>query len=347
MAEPDTQIEENAYAEETRKDAEAIEAYLNNVYSLAVPRPPKPTSKELSFWTISGLESSIFAMSSVGSAVLSAIRTGGLFFLLEILLMKKFNIQDEIGNSLGIIAMISSLLAFEGFLIGYGLVKGRRSGRLEVSQTGMWISLVTVIAAGIFSSLSIVNMSEIINLIINVLMAIITGGAAAFVAFYSSENFGYILNHYIAKRNEILEGHQAEDARWRDAGVQAYKKSSYNIRSSRSASVYGNKSVQQPVSVNQQPASSSSSSKKKPGEMVREYIVEKLTSEKRFPSPKEIGDATGVIASTVYYAVNQFVVANQVQLREGNFLSDEDIEKSINALAKKDGVDPSAYRKDV
>ena len=190
MADEQVQNQENnIYDEATKNDAMAIESFLENVYAKSVPPPLKPNKKELSFWAIAGLESTIFVMSAIGAAVLSAIRTSGLFFILESLLMIKFNLDVNFGYGLGILAMVSSLLAFEGYLLGYGLVKGRRSGRLEVSNVGMWISMITVIAAGIFSSLSIVTLSETANLIVNGLMAVITGAAAAIVAFYASENF--------------------------------------------------------------------------------------------------------------------------------------------------------------
>lgn len=344
MAEEQVSAEDvDIYNEETQKDAEAIESYLKNVYSKQVPKPQKPTPQELSFWSIAGLESSIFVSSALGAAVLSAIRTGGLFYLLEVLLMKKFNIEPFIGGGLGFVAAISSLLAFEGFLLGYGLVKGKRSGKLEVSTTGMIISFVTVVAAGIFSSLSIVTLNETANMIINGVMAVITGGAAAAVAFFASENFGYIQNSVAAKRNDMLFAHQEADDKWREAGVRAYKKSHYNIRSSKS--IYGQTKVNQGVEEPKQNAPAPS--KKRPGEQVRDYIVSIINAEDRLPSQKEIQDALGVNASTSYYSFIEFVVANQVNIFKRGYMGAEEIEKYILALAKKNKVDPAQYRKDL
>lgn len=344
MAEEQNAEDVDIYTEETRKDAEAIESYLQNVYSLQVPPPQKPTPRDLSFWDIAGLESSIFVSSALGAAILSAIRTSGLFFLLEMLLMQKYNIDPLIGGGLGFIAAIASLLAFEGFLLGYGVVKGKRSGKMEVSTAGMIISFVTVVAAGIFSSLSIVTINETLEIVINTIMAVITGGAAAAVAFFASENFGYIQNSVAAKRNEKLFAHQEAINEWREKGVATYKRSHYNIRSSKS--IYGNHPLKQNQD-SKEVASISPSSKKRPGEQVRDYIVEVINSENRLPSQKEIQAALGINASTSYYSFIEFVVANQVNIFKRGYMSAEEIEKYILALAKKNKVDPSQYRKDL
>ena len=347
MADEQVQNQENnIYDEATKNDAMAIESFLENVYAKSVPPPLKPNKKELSFWAIAGLESTIFVMSAIGAAVLSAIRTSGLFFILESLLMIKFNLDVNFGYGLGILAMVSSLLAFEGYLLGYGLVKGRRSGRLEVSNVGMWISMITVIAAGIFSSLSIVTLSETANLIVNGLMAVITGAAAAIVAFYASENFGFIMNHVTAKRNEILKLHGDAYADWRSEGVASYKKSSYNIRSSKSEHVYGKKNNGSQQQAPQENASQPQT-KKRPGELVKEYMVNALNNENRLPEPKEIQDAYGLNPSTVYYAYAEFVVSNQQELFKRNYITADAIEKYVLALAKQKKVDPSEYRKDL
>ena len=181
----------NLYEQELQKDNQAFEAYLRNIYEKHVPRPTPPTEEDLSFWTIAGLESSLFVLSAVGAAVLSAVRTGGLFWLLETLLFAKFGTDYQAGgNILGFVSMVASLLAFEGFLLAFGLTKGRESGKMEVSKIGLNVSMVTVIAAGIFSSFSIVTLTNAQQQFMDIVLALITGGASALVAFYSSENFG-------------------------------------------------------------------------------------------------------------------------------------------------------------
>ena len=80
---------------------------------------------------------------------------------------------------------------------------------------------------------------------------------------------------------------------------------------------------------------------------MRDYIVEVINSENRLPSQKEIQAALGINASTSYYSFIEFVVANQVNIFKRGYMSAEEIEKYILALAKKNKVDPSQYRKDL
>jgi hypothetical protein len=233
------QEERNFYEEVLQKDGQAIEAYIEEVYSRSAPPPEPPNGDELSFWKIAGLESSLFVLSGVGAAILSAIRTGGLFYILEVLLIEKFGLNSTLGAGFGFVSMISALFAFEGFLLAYGLRKGKESGKINVSRTGLGISLVTVISAGVFSSFSIVNVTTGWQLLMNILLAIITGGASALIAFYASENLGFILNHVTSKKNEILSTHQKDYTRWREGAVGAYLNSAYNIRLKRSNKIYG------------------------------------------------------------------------------------------------------------
>jgi len=230
--------EENFYNEVLENDGQAIEAYLENVFSKSVPPPEPPSREDLSFWNIAGLESSLFTLSAIGAAILSAIRTGGLFYILEVLLIASFNIDNRIGSFFGWTSMITALLAFEGFLLAYGLTEGRKSGKQEVSKHGLWISMITVVAVGIFSSFSIVSVTSEVQTGMNIFLALITGGASAFVAFFSTKNLGYILNHVRAEKNRIEAEHRNAFIEWRQEGVDAYLSSKYNIRLKRSQKIY-------------------------------------------------------------------------------------------------------------
>jgi hypothetical protein len=234
------EVNDNVYESILSQDGEAIEAYLKNIYRKSVPEPEAPTSDDLSFWKIAGLESSMFVLSAIGAAILSAIRTGGLFYILEIKLIEKFEIDPLFGNIFGVISMITALLAFEGFLLAFGLTRGKESGRLEVSRVGMVLSLITIVGAGVFSSFSIVSVTDGFQSFMNILLALITGSASAFIAFYAAENLGFILNHVTAKKNEILSDHQEAYMNWREDAVSAYLKSHYNIRHKKSANIYNN-----------------------------------------------------------------------------------------------------------
>ena len=45
-------IEMDQYKETLREDAEAIQTYIEELYSVRVPPPLKPTSSDLSFWKL-------------------------------------------------------------------------------------------------------------------------------------------------------------------------------------------------------------------------------------------------------------------------------------------------------
>lgn len=314
-----SQEERNIYEEELRKDNEAFEAYLNNIYKKDVPRPEPPTPEELSFWRLAGLESSLFVMSAIGSALLSAIRTGGLFWLLEELLFQKFGLDDQfsfLGSILGFGSMIFALMAFEGFLLGYGLTKGRESGKMEVSKTGLIVSLVTVISAGIFSSFSIVNVTEGFQAFMNILLALITGGASALVAFYSSENLGFILNNVSSKKNEKLSEHREADRRWREDARDSYVSSHYNIRHKKSDRVYGSNT--QSTQSNQE--TSKSNQKQEPQKKLSKFdvaynfISEYYAQNKNLPTNKYVSENGDVALGTAYSALQKFTIDNAQEL---------------------------------
>ena len=322
--------ERNIYEEELRKDNEAFEAYLNNIYKKDVPRPEPPNKEELSFWRLAGLESSLFVLSAIGSALLSAIRTGGLFWLLEELLFQKFELDSQfsfLGNILGFGSMIFALMAFEGFLLGYGLTRGRESGRMEVSKTGLIVSLVTVISAGIFSSFSIVTVSDGWQAFMNIVLALITGGASALVAFYSSENLGFILNNVSSKRNEKLLEHRRADSQWREDARDSYVSSHYNIRHKKSDRVYGN---------NNQPSQSQQQSKedqkqeqqKKPSKFVMAYnfIVDYYSQYENIPTNKIVSDSASVALGTAFSAIQKFVIDNAQTLLNAGKITQKDLE---------------------
>jgi hypothetical protein len=326
-----SQEERNIYEEELRKDNEAFEAYLNNIYKKDVPRPEPPTPEELSFWRLAGLESSLFVMSAIGSALLSAIRTGGLFWLLEELLFQKFGLDSQfsfLGNVLGFGSMIFALLAFEGFLLGYGLTKGRESGKMEVSKTGLVVSLVTVISAGIFSSFSIVTVSEGWQAFMNIVLALITGGASALVAFYSSENLGFILNNVSSKKNEKLYEHRKADMRWREDARDSYVSSHYNIRHKKSDRVYGN--TQSPQSQQQPKQEQKQEQQKKLSkfEMAYNFINDYYLQNENIPTNKTVSETAGVALGTSYSALQKFVIDNAQLLLGSGKITEKDLEET-------------------
>lgn len=330
----------NLYEQELQKDNQAFEAYLKNIYEKHVPRPTPPTKDELSFWRIAGLESSLFVLSAIGAAFGSAIRTGGLFWLLETLLFAKFGLDQKysfFGDTLGLLSMVFSLLAFEGFLLGHGLARGRESGKIETSKTGIFVSMLTVIAAGIFSSFGIVDLSDEASVYFNVALALITGVAFGLVAYYSSENFGFILNNVTSKRNKILSNHQKDDSKWREAAREEYEKSNYNIRKNASSKIYnGNQGIQQsqkyenPSIINEEQKSKKLSKSEQAYDFVRNYYL----NNNSLPTNKIVSEKTGLALGTAFSAIENFVFDNADELISKGLVSQEKVEK----IRKSKGV---------
>ena len=216
---------------------EALEAYLKNIYSKEVSPPQKPDKTELSFWRIAGLQSSLFALSAFSGMILSAIRTGGVFFLIEDSLVKEFN-MGVLGTWLSFISMIAALGTFELFVLAYGLVKGMKSGKLEVSGLGVGIAMTTIIFASIFSSFSIVDVGSTTSLWFDIIMALVSALGSSLVVFFSSENLGFVVNSVSSVRNEKMRIHGDDYSLWRENGVKSYYNSIYNIQKAKSKRVY-------------------------------------------------------------------------------------------------------------
>lgn len=319
----DVSIEQ--YAKYIEEEEHRQELYLTKVFAKKVSEPVPPTKEELSFWRIAGLESSLFVMSGIGSAILSAIRTGGLFWLLEELLFKKFEALAWASGLFGFASMVAALMAFEGFLLAYGLTKGKESGKMEVSTTGLWISLVTVMAAGIFSSFSIVNVSDGWQSFMNIILALITGGASALVAYFSSENLGFIMNHINARKQEIQDAHTKAVLHWREQGIKSYttarkgimaNASSYNI------SVSNNTQVEQSTQEEQK--------KKSKAEIAYGAIQSYYNNNNGIPTNQYVVDNTGVALGSAHTAIENFKINNKEELLFKGIVTQDEITKLMS-----------------
>lgn len=327
----ETNLEDiNLYEQELQKDNQAFEAYLRNIYEKHVPRPTPPTKEDLSFWRIAGLESSLFVLSAVGAAFGSAIRTGGLFWLLETLLFAKFGLDEKysfFGDTLGLFSMVFSLLAFEGFLLAHGLAKGRESGKIETSKTGIFVSMLTVIAAGIFSSFGIVDLSDEASVYFNVALALITGVAFGLVAYYSSENFGFILNNVTSKRNKILSNHQKDDSKWREAAREEYEKSNYNIRRNASSKIYNGNQTSQQNQKSDNPSKPEVQKKLSKSEQAYDFVKQYYLKNDNLPTNKIVSESTGLALGTAFSAIESFVYDNAEELISKGLVSQEKVDK--------------------
>jgi len=177
------QEETNEFEHELQKDAMAQEAYVANVYSRRVPPPLPPTKDELSFWKIAGIEAVIFTLVSFGSVIFSSIRTGGLFYILETLLLKKFDIASGFGYFMGITAMVTALLMFEGLLAGDGFKKGKNNLDIETSDIGVWAALIVIILAGVFAGMGLLTLPEEVENWFYIGLALITAVATSFFTY--------------------------------------------------------------------------------------------------------------------------------------------------------------------
>jgi hypothetical protein len=232
----DEQQDQEFFSSNMEKDRNAFESYIENIYSQQVPSPLKPEKKDLSFWKIAGLEASLLVLAAVGGAGLSSLRTGTLFYLVELALLSKFSFDPILSNTFGFASMVLSLFAFECYLLGHALKSGRDSQKMNTSKWGLFMSFATIIGAGLFASFNIIpniNQSSPITLWVYILISLISGVGSGVVAFYSASDVGHILNQVDYKKNQKLSDHQDAYARWLKGAYDAYNSSKYNFRNKR------------------------------------------------------------------------------------------------------------------
>lgn len=232
---------ENVFDEFLLQDAQAQESYIQNIYSKKVPPPEKPTKEELSFWNIAGIEAVLFTVAAIGVVIFSSIRTGGLFFILEQLLLKEFGLSQIITDGFSLMSMIFSLLAFEGYVTADGFFKGKNNGSVKTSKIGVFSSLAVIVIAGIFTGIGLVELPESIKTGFYITIAIVTAIAGGIVAYFSGENIGFTFSKVQRDRIAIQERHREAYDRWLNDAVSSYQKSHYNIRHKSAEKIYGNK----------------------------------------------------------------------------------------------------------
>lgn len=213
-------------------EAEAIKKYVSEIYLKKVQEPQKPSQKDMSFWKIAGIEATLFTIAGLGIAVYSAIRTGGLFFIMETLLLQKFNMPEIIQSGFSWTAMVTSLLAFELYVLADGFSKGKKNKSLKRSNVGLFSSLGTIVLAGIFTGLGLIaNLNPTVELIFYITIAIVTAIAGGLVALYSGENIGYTVSLVQVTREKLNTDYKNDYKKWREDGVRAYNSSHYALGS--------------------------------------------------------------------------------------------------------------------
>jgi len=228
----------NIYNDQTLDDKNSLTAYLDNIYTNINPFPyARPQLKEVTFWKFSGVKTAIFVMQAIGAAILSAIRTGGLFLIIELLLIIKFGLPDYVGNVFGYVSMFAALFTFEGFLLAKGISEGEKSNDLNESNIALWISFIVTVGAGIFSGLGIVKIGSDVEYWIDLLLAIASAVGASGMTYFGSQNIGFAFKKFNDKKDELdnIYRKQCEDynillATWKSEGAEEYNKSRYNNR---------------------------------------------------------------------------------------------------------------------
>ncbi len=335
---------QNLYWEETENDGQALEAFLKNIYSKTNPFLYKyPILKELNFWKFSGLKTSIFVSQAIGATVLSGVRTGGLFFIIELKLLEKFGFTGIGANILGFIVMIAALFAFEGFLLGRGFSDGEKAEKINESLLGLWISTIVVVGGGIFSGLGITKVDPIIDIWINTIIAVVTGCGAAGMTFFGAENISYAINKYSKKKEEIESKFEKDEINynellviWQQEGAEEFHKSKYNNR--RKDSIYsrgvqtGVQSEQkieqpvQPVFVVEKPL---------PIYEQIKIAIEKYVSENHvLPPVNKFSDENNFSKAYVSTSLNEYIFKNQKWLLNEGLVDSDRVQKAKNSVEK-------------
>ena len=205
-----------------------IKNYIEKVYSTRVPPPESPNT---SFWNLVGLKTAFFSISSLGAIVFSAIRTGGYFYLVEVVLLSKFNIPETMVNILALSAFIAALFAFEGYALADGFSRGEKMNGVEQSNFGLYSSFATIMLVGVFSGLEIAELSDSLRNNLSILVAILTSISAASIAFFGGKNLGFAVGEFKKKKKDLLIEHQASYDTWRDGAFRSYTSTMGSVKS--------------------------------------------------------------------------------------------------------------------
>jgi hypothetical protein len=312
------------YQEYLQQESDKIKAYEDWYSTHKIPKPTPPSESEMSFFNIAGLEASIFVLSGLGAAVLSAIRTGGLFFLMEVLVVKKYGLDPLLGFGLGVLAAIASLLTFEGSLIGVGLIKGRESGKIKVSMLVVGLSLTTVILASIFSSFTIVELTENVELGMNVVLAVVTGLASPVATYLLFENVGFIRNFVKNEREKMNSLFKSKLEDW-DKGMLL----SYNSSRRTVISRVGDNYIQPQGNFNEV-----AQKKLSKADIAYNYVSDYYKSNNALPTNKVVNINTGVSLGTSFTSIQNFVLDNVDELISAGIVTQEQVDE----IRRKRGV---------
>lgn len=205
------------------KEAEKLRKYIDGYYSEKVPPPQKPTKDDLSFWKLAGFEAISFAIPAMAMAVFSAIRTGGFFFILEKKLLSHYELPEGLIWLFSIIVMLTALLGFEGYALSRGIKRGREQMEIIESKAGTIFTFIIITMVGVFTGLELIeNMSDGIRLIIDIVMAIITGLGGGIITFFGGNDIGVAIRKFDIERIKLHKNFQDQYNEWRESAVSSY-----------------------------------------------------------------------------------------------------------------------------
>lgn len=350
---------QNLYWEETRNDGQALQAYLENIYSKTNPFLYKyPMLEELNFWKFSGLKTSIFVFQAIGATILSGVRTGGLFFIIELKLLEKFGFTGFWAEFTGFIVMIAALFAFEGFLLGRGFSDGEKSTKINESFLGLLISTVVVVGGGIFSGLGITSVPKEIDLWINTIIAIITGMGAAGMTFFGAENIGFALNKFNKKKEELKKIYDEKEKEynelltiWQQEGAEEFHKSKYNNR--RKDSIYVQKTFKneniQTENENLVQNNFKVEQKISKNEQCRNMIENFVSQQGRLPKIEEIISNTNFSGGLASTCLQEFIYSHGIELLDKGLITQkkyDEINKKFDIVEEETTEQPQEENKD-
>jgi hypothetical protein len=333
-------IEMDQYKETLREDAEAIQTYIEELYSVRVPPPLKPTNSDLSFWKLAGIEATLFSISALGAAILSSVRTGGLFYILEEKLLTKFQLSGMVANSLSLIALITSLLAFEGFLIAHGFSKGKENNAVKISRIGLMAAFAVIMFAGVFSGFGIITLPGNWEQIFDIGLALVTAVSAGLVTYYGGENIGYSVNKVSNDRQCIMDKYQESYNTWIRKAVDSYKSSHYSLNrmgeQQEGSRNYGNEeNYSRGVQTGVQTAVNEPKMKK--SEHAKLCIEEFVNTNNRLPSVSELISYADISQGLSSNTINDYIYANTDYCLRQGYVDQDRVDSVVASVEKRNG----------
>lgn len=224
----DTELQIIEAQEAARLEAEQLALYADQVFAKTHPKPIPPVlteysivpyewkefdMKNVTFLNERGVEAAVNAIATVGGIVFSAIRTAGIFAIMELKLLASYSIQPATQNWLGFISGVSVIAVVEGVLVGLGWVRGRNSGKTNTSWAPLILAASIGAVAGVLPAFELLPESTGTTWWYNfvlIALTILSGPGIAFLLIVVTENFGHLYNNWIEDVNDRIAAHKAE-----------------------------------------------------------------------------------------------------------------------------------------